>query len=212
MAAALINALGKKEGDTETDTKKATEEAVAKAQAEAEEAVKAEIDEAVTKGETEGKGQCPARLPRELRCRAKKNAGLPQVTMDSESRLPTRKFPIGPREARGRGRAHGCTYPRMHGPSHPSKTDFRNKRTRPHAAQVQAQRHSKLPATKLIVSCGLICLSSLTQLAMRKTLQSTRGRRLRWATAGGWTCMGTPCAKQGCPSLGSQAGLLLCSS
>jgi hypothetical protein len=67
MAAALINALGKKEGDTETDTKKATEEAVAKAQAEAEEAVKAEIDEAVTKGETEGKGQCPARLTRELR-------------------------------------------------------------------------------------------------------------------------------------------------
>ena len=121
MAAALINALGKKEGDTETDTKKATEEAVAKAQAEAEEAVKAEIDEAVTKGETEGKGQCPARLPREFWCRARKNAGLPQVTMDSVSRLPTESFQSAPGKpeveaeqtvAQTHAQTHGCMDPR----------------------------------------------------------------------------------------------------
>jgi len=54
--AALISALGKKDGDTAKDVKEATEEAVKKAQEETEEAVAAEIDEAVTKGETEGKG------------------------------------------------------------------------------------------------------------------------------------------------------------
>uniref|UniRef100_A0A6T8IBJ7 Uncharacterized protein n=1 Tax=Hemiselmis andersenii TaxID=464988 RepID=A0A6T8IBJ7_HEMAN len=53
--AALISALGKKDGDTAKDVKEATEEAVKKAQEETEEAVAAEIDEAVTKGETEGK-------------------------------------------------------------------------------------------------------------------------------------------------------------
>lgn len=88
FAVAVLNALGKVEGDTEKDTKKATEEAVKKAEEETAAAVKAEIDEAVTKGETEGKGACrpfPTEIAREV-------AGTMGGTMGSSANHLNRTF------------------------------------------------------------------------------------------------------------------------